>query len=161
MAVEAQVRQVGAQPDVDGQMPQPLEAVESAAGRLMRQGDDDLVDRLDSGEAGQILERAANGAALDFRRDPAAAIVEQPRDDDPRVVLPDLLDEMCCLRSGADQEQARGQPAGTRRPWATTSAAAPCSAARTGTAIADQSRKKLSDSSCMLPDRKANTIITP
>ncbi len=111
MAVEAQVRQVWAQPDVDGQMPQPLETVQSAAGRLMRQGDDNLVDRLDSGEAGQILERATNGAALHFRRDPAAAIVEQPSDHDPRVVLPDLLDEMCCLRSGADEEQARGQPA--------------------------------------------------
>ena len=112
VAVELEAGQVGAQAHVDGQVAQLLEAGEPAAGRVLRQGDDDLIDVPRARELGQIVERAEHRAALDHGRHAAAAIVEQARDDDARILLAHAVDEARRLRAGTDQDELRRQPAG-------------------------------------------------
>ena len=57
VAVELEAGQIGTQAHVHGQVAELLEAGEATAGRVLRQGDDDLIDVPGARELGQIVER--------------------------------------------------------------------------------------------------------
>jgi hypothetical protein len=83
---------------------------------VLGQGDDDLVDRLGAGEGDQVVERAQHRAARDPVRHAAPPLVEDPQDDDARVVASHVADEVIGLRPGADQGQTGREPAGALPP---------------------------------------------
>ena len=112
VAGQLQPGQVRAQPHVDGQMAQLLEAGEPPARGVLRQGNDDLVDGGGAGESQQVIQRAPHRAILDQRRDAAAPVVEHAHDQHAGIMLADLADELGRLRPGPDQDQPGGEPAG-------------------------------------------------